>query len=174
MSDRNAILDGKMIELARRVEAEAMNVLGVALDYSEASLRHIDHLISVRVPNRPVALDTLTSDAQHSLWGHCLLMAAYVGEVVLRNLGAAWQEEQLASGEVRVKLLVVGQIAATPANYFWRSITEPYRGLAVSFYEGLLATLEINKHELKSSGGSHSVSVRELSTIAPVSARGTA
>jgi len=113
---------------------------GIDLDYSEASLAEVDRMMDDRTRGTVIEVDQLTFDEREELWIYCKMIGGYVGEVVIRNLGGTWQAKQIDSGSLAVKLMVGGEIEASPPDAVWRTLTEPFRSMA-SYYRGVRAIL---------------------------------
>src|SRR6186713_2884256 len=126
---------------AKEAEDIARSQIGEQLDYSEASLRHVDLLIAARLENGIISPDGLTSQDEAELWIFCKRIGGYLGEVIIRNLGGAWITKQQSEGNLSIHLSVHGGIEAQPPNSVWRCLTEPNRGSVVGLYETLLSAL---------------------------------
>jgi hypothetical protein len=118
----------------------AKNHYGIDLDFSEASLRQIDRMLDDRMRGAVIEADRLTPEEQEDLWVYCKMIGGYVGEVIIRNLGGAWQAKPTDSGGTAVKLMAAGRIEASPPEGVWRTLTEPYRSMT-SYYRSLRAIL---------------------------------
>jgi hypothetical protein len=75
---------------------------GIALDYTEESLERVDLLL------RKIASDTVlslrTPEEASQLWALAKIYGGYLGEVVIRNMGGAWELQDDPDGSTRVVL----------------------------------------------------------------------
>src|SRR4051812_37077340 len=95
---------------------------GIDLDYSETSLEQIDRILDDRTQGAVIEADKLTPEQQEDLWVYCKMIGGYVGEVIIRNLGGAWQTKELDSGSSSVRLMAAGKIEGSPPDSVWRTL----------------------------------------------------
>jgi hypothetical protein len=149
---------------AKEAEHLARDQIGELLDYSEASLRHVDLLIAGRLQDGIISPDSLTSQEESELWMFCKRIGGYLGEVIIRNLGGAWLTKQQSEGRFSVHLSIQGGIEAQPPNSVWRCLTEPNRGSVVGLYETLLSALSLAAGKFEIVNGIKQVEMRPLSS----------
>lgn len=142
---------------------------GIDLDYSEASLEEIDRMLGDRMGGAPIEPDKLTSEEREELWVYCKMIGGYVGEVVVRNLGGAWQVEEIDSENSAVTLMAAEKIKGSPPESVWRTLTEPYRSM-VSYYRTLRAILGQGEERIEQ--GMKVIKVPALSAATPKSELG--
>jgi hypothetical protein len=94
---------------------------GISLDYTEESLEHVDLLV------RQVAGDNVltarTPEEESQLWTLSKIYGGYLGEVVLRNMGGAWELQDNPDGSARV-VLRCGGVTMFPAEKVYKRLTE--------------------------------------------------
>jgi hypothetical protein len=151
-----------MRAFAREAEQLAHSELGLALDYSESSLRVVDRLMQARLSNGLVVPESLTKEQEAEHWEFCKKIGGYLGEVIIRNNGGYWVTQTEANGAMTIHLLVAGLVSAHPPDSVWRCLTEPNRGSVVALYETLLATLAIGRDEVNVVNGIKEVRIRPL------------
>jgi hypothetical protein len=149
---------------AKEAEDLARDQIGELLDYSEASLRHVDFLIAGRLKDGIIFPESLTEQEESDLWMFCKRIGGYLGEVIIRNLGGAWLTRQQPEGSFSVYLSVQGRIEAQPPNSVWRCLTEPDRGSVVGLYETLLSALSLAAGKFENASGIKQVEMRPLSS----------
>ncbi len=143
----------------------AKNQYGFDLDYSEASLEHIDRMLDDKMHGAVIEPDKLTPEQRADLWIYCKMIGGYVGEVIIRNLGGTWQTKELDSGSSSVKLMAAGKIEGAPPDSVWRTLTEPFRS-TVSYYRSLRAIL--GHGEERTEQGMKMIKVPALSSASPL------
>lgn len=101
---------------------------GVPLDFTEGSLAEVDGLLArlrgdeVTPPDSP--------EAEELLWMLAKMYGGYVGEVVLKVLGGAWDIEDLPGGDGR-PVIVWNLIRSFPPEKVYKYLTEdPYSGVS--------------------------------------------
>ena len=100
------------VEFARR--------LGTSLDYSESSLERVDELLGVIAGEQPHTPSP--GQDEDELWLLSKVFGAYVGEVVLTQIGGAWDQEDTDVG-IRPFVFVSG-LKAYPVTKVWKRLTE--------------------------------------------------
>lgn len=128
-----------MHDYARGAVAYAKRVYGMDLDYSEQSLDSIDAMIAKRIASGVIVPDDLPASEREELWTFCKLLGGYVGEVILRNLGGAWELQDVGDGAGAVSL-VVGGVRGSPPEAVWKAHTEDFKAIS-SYYRTLRAVL---------------------------------
>ena len=98
------------VKLVREIE-------GISLDYSPDSLSHIDAtVLSFRKSGK----------TSRDVGGTLVVFGCYVGEVIVRNLGAKW--EMPGEQERKMGFDIVG--IRTPSGAFWNPIGKVFKLLA--------------------------------------------
>src|SRR5437868_2866427 len=97
-----------MREYANGAVAYAKRVHGVDLNYSEKSLDDVDAIIATRIASGLIVPDELPASEREELWTFCKVLGGYVGEVILRNLGGAWEMQDAGDGSGTVSLVIGG------------------------------------------------------------------
>jgi len=155
-------------EIMRAYSTEAVeyarNKYAIHLDFSEASLDEVDRIIRERTGGDVLDVDKLTPKEQEDLWVLCKMIGGYVGEVIIRNIGGMWQLDGREAGRTKAKLLAGGKIESWPPDSVWRTLTEPYRGMA-GYYRGLRAILGHGEERIE--GGIKTTILPPLSTTPP-------
>jgi hypothetical protein len=94
---------------------------GVSLDYTEKSLESVDALLyqiagdSVVPPKTP--------EVEEQLWTLAKVYGGYLGEVVIRNLGGAWEMSDKSDGSARVMLRCQG-VQMFPLEKVYKRLAE--------------------------------------------------
>ena len=89
----------QMRELAEQATIMARDLHGITLDYSEASVEHVEAILdSLHHQNRPGPLGWLSRRGgarldERKLYGVALMYGAYLGEVMRRHWGGTWVED---------------------------------------------------------------------------------
>lgn len=94
---------------------------GIELDYTEASLEGVDAVLSILT--RDGLLTPRTKEEEADVWTLSKVYGGYIGEVVLRELGGAWELQPLPGGGSRVVLRTHG-IQAFPCEKIHARLTE--------------------------------------------------
>jgi hypothetical protein len=89
-------------------ELNAAGADGSQLDYSEASVASLDGLITI-----------LQSSGDAVRWHQQLSMGAYLGEVLIRNIGGRW-----AAGSTTEPVIFLGKRTIRPVGAVWRRVKE--------------------------------------------------
>ena len=94
---------------------------GISLDYTEESLERVDLLLhkiagdTVRTPRTP--------EEASQLWALAKIYGGYLGEVVIRNMGGAWELQDNPDGSARVVLHCEG-VRMFPPDKVYNRLTE--------------------------------------------------
>jgi hypothetical protein len=112
----------------------------INLDYSENSLRDIDHILSDYIESGFIDPDKLTPAKRDEFWTFCKMMGGYVGEVIIRNLGGTWKMKEIDDKSSSIDLLVTDRLEGSPPQAVWRALTEPYKSIA-TYYRTLIVLL---------------------------------
>jgi hypothetical protein len=94
---------------------------GISLDYTEESLARVDLLLhkiagdTVRTPRTP--------EEASQLWALSKIYGGYLGEVVIRNMGGAWELQDNPDGSARVVLHCEG-VRMFPPDKVYNRLTE--------------------------------------------------
>jgi hypothetical protein len=109
-----------MIAYARDAEHIALRD-GIVLDYSEASLMQVDSILQ-GIAGESV-LSPKTPEEEDQIWTWSKLYGGYVGEVVIRNMGGAWETLDNSDGSARVILRCEG-VQMFPLEKVYKRLTE--------------------------------------------------
>ncbi len=150
-----------MREYAKGAVAYAKRAYGMDLNYSELSLSDIDAIIAKRIASGFVVPDDLPASEREELWTLCKVLGGYVGEVILRNLGGAWETQTAADGSSTISV-VVGGVRGSPPEGIWRAHTEDFKSI-VTYYRTLRVAMG---HGVRTSTPGRSTNV----TLPPLSA----
>ena len=149
---------------AQEAVAYARREFSLDLDYSEDSLRRVDQTLERRCQGGLLTPEVMTEREREELWAICKMLGGYVREVVIRNIGGAWQTKPAADGGATVSLAVTGGVEGSPPEAVWRMLTEPYKG-AVTYYRCLKVALGQGEQSVED-GVTH-VKLPELSPEPP-------
>lgn len=152
-----------MREYAKGAVAYATRVYGMDLNYSEQSLIDIDAIIAKRIASGLVVPDDLPASEREELWTFCKLLGGYVGEVILRNLGGAWEAQTEDDGSATVSV-VVGGIRGSPPEAIWKAHAEESKSIA-SYYRTLRVAMG-HGERTSTPGGPTNVTLPPLSAEA--------
>ena len=94
---------------------------GLQLDYTEASLEEVDGILTGMTEKGP--LHPQTNEDIAGVWTLSKVYGGYVGEVVIREMGGAWEMQPLPSGGSQVVLRTHG-IQAFPCEKIYTRLTE--------------------------------------------------
>jgi hypothetical protein len=101
---------------------------GTILDYTESSLENVDLVLHSIAGDSP--LPPKTADDEEQLWTLAKMYGGYVGEVVLRNLGGAWEMHDNPDGSARVILRCQGVQMFPLEKVYKRLAEDPFSGVA--------------------------------------------
>jgi hypothetical protein len=110
----------------------------VELDFSEDSLERIDQILHMVTKNGIFPEKSTDPATLDNLWVLSKMFGGYVGEVIIRHMGAGavWEEEKLSDGS-RALLRFSNQGQASPPQKIWKRLTQsPYDGVS-GYYRGL-------------------------------------
>ena len=113
--------------------------LQVTIDYSETSLEAIDRLMESYSGGKLIIESELDEKRSEDLEILCKGLGAYVGEVIIRNIGGEWSEGKTEDNKSVMTLKVKGGLTTHPAHSIYRRFTEEYKGGAVSYYRAMKA-----------------------------------
>ncbi len=136
----------------------------LTLDFSERSLEDVDRILSAYRNSGLLVPDDLPDAEREELWNFCKMLGGYVGEVIIRNIGGEWQTKEVGEGAASISLVINGGAEGAPPEAVWRTLTEPYKGIA-SYYRGLRAVLGHGEETIE--GGVRTVHLPPLSTRPP-------
>lgn len=111
---------------AKDAESDARR-RGIALDYSEESLSHVDTILEAMTPDG--VLTPKSQAEKDELWLLSKVYGGYVGQVVIKQMGGEWQLQNLPDGASRVVLLCSGVQAFPPEKVFKRLTEERLSGV---------------------------------------------
>jgi hypothetical protein len=140
MFTEEACIADIMRAYAQDAEAHVQGTLGVVLHYSEASLEHIDTLLAQRLANGLLHPENMSAAEQEELWVYCKMLGGYLGEVMVRNAGGAWQAKLESNGSLSLNVVIGNAILARPADAIWRRLTGEEDSMTGD-YETLLVVL---------------------------------
>lgn len=102
--------------------------LGFALDYSEASLEQLDAVLAKLTENG--LLPTTSTEEKTAAWQRSKIYGGYLGEVVIRTMGGAWEMRDLPSGAAQAVLRSQGVQMFPPEKIFKRLTEDEYSGVS--------------------------------------------
>ena len=115
---------------------------GISLDYTEESLEHVALLV------RQVAGDNVltarTPEEESQLWTLSKTYGGYLGEVVIRNMGGAWELQDNPDGSARVVLRCEG-VTMFPAEKVYKRLTEDLFSNLSGYCRALRAIIELQR-----------------------------
>src|SRR5258705_11091956 len=100
---------------------------GIALDYSESSLAHVDRVLETLAPDG--VLTPKSSAEEDALWMLAKMYGGYVGQVVIKQMGGQWELQDLPDGSSRVVLRCSGIQAFPPEKIYKRLTQDRYSGV---------------------------------------------
>ncbi|SRR6266567_8318341 len=100
---------------------------GVALDYSEASLEHVDKILETIVPDGVLKPQSQTEE--DDLWLLSKKYGGYVGQVVIKQMGGQWELQDLPGGKARVVLRCCGIQGFPPEKIYKRLTQDRFSGV---------------------------------------------
>ena len=115
---------------------------GISLDYTEDSLERVDLLLhkisghAVRAPK--------TSEEESQLWALAKIYGGYLGEVVIRNIGGAWELQDNPDGSARVALNCEG-VRMFPPDKVYKRLTEDLFSNVSGYCRALRAIINLQK-----------------------------
>jgi len=115
---------------------------GISLDYTEESLEHVALLV------RQVAGDNVltarTPEEESQLWTLSKTYGGYLGEVVIRNMGGAWELQDNPDGSARLVLRCEG-VTMFPAEKVYKRLTEDLFSNLSGYCRALRAIIELQR-----------------------------
>ncbi len=127
-----------MVAFARDAEADA-RTRGFVLDYSEASLKHVDKILGSIAGNGLMA--PCSPGEVEEVWLWSKKYGGYVGEVVIRQMGGRWELQPLPEGGARIVLRCCG-VQAFPHERIYQRLTADRFSAMVGYCRGLRAMIE--------------------------------
>jgi hypothetical protein len=114
---------------------------GISLDYTEESLERVDLLL------HKIAGDTVvtprTPEEASQLWAFAKIYGGYLGEVVIRHMGGAWELQNNPDGSARVVLDCEG-VRMFPPEKVYKRLTDDQFSNVSGYCRALRAV--INPH----------------------------
>lgn len=123
----------------------ARSQFGIDLDYSEQSLVSVDNLLSMMTAQGLLATEEMSEDRQDYIWTLCKAIGGYVGEVIVRHIGAQWETAASADGSETIKLKVANRLTASPPEKVWKRLTESETDMIIGYYRALQHMLGLKK-----------------------------
>ena len=115
---------------------------GISLDYTEESLERVDLLL------RKIAGDTVltlrTPEEASQLWALAKIYGGYLGEVVIRNMGGAWELQDNPDGSARVVLQCEGTTMFPPDKIYKRLTEDLFSNLS-GYCRALRAIIDLQR-----------------------------
>jgi hypothetical protein len=102
--------------------------VGIRLDFSEQSLTDVDSILW-QIAGNDVIKPQSQAEQDH-LWTLSKMYGGYLGEVVIRTMGGAWEGQNLPDGSIRVVLRSHGVQMFPPEKIYKRLTEEIYSGVA--------------------------------------------
>jgi hypothetical protein len=115
---------------------------GISLDYTEESLERVDLLL------HKIASDTVlaprTPEEASQLWALAKIYGGYLGEVVIRNIGGAWEQQDNPDGSMRVVLNCKG-VMMFPPDKVYKRLTEDLFSNVSGYCRALRAIINLQR-----------------------------
>jgi len=115
---------------------------GISLDYTEESLERVDLLL------HKITGDTIltprTPEEAAQLWALAKIYGGYLGEVVIRNMGGAWELQDNPDGSARVVLRCEG-VTMFPAEKVYKRLTEDLFSNLSGYCRALRAIIDLQR-----------------------------
>jgi hypothetical protein len=115
----------------------AKNQHGVTLDYSEQSIVAVDAILDKMTGGEIIPITNLSPEGEETLWLYCKAYGGYVGEVIVRHIGAVWRARPGDEGADYIELFIADRITASPPQKVWKRFTESNLDRVVGYYRGL-------------------------------------
>jgi hypothetical protein len=112
---------------------------GIVLDFSEPSLEQVDLILYDLARDGVITPQTPQED--EALWLTSQILGGYVGEVVIRTMGGAWETLDHDDGTAEVRLVHEG-IVMVPLTTVYRRLTEDQFKPVARYCSTLRAILE--------------------------------
>jgi hypothetical protein len=125
-----------MREYAERAVTHSQR-FGVNLDYSEQSLIDVDAILSLLTDQGLIQPDSLSAEESENLWIFCKAYDGYVGEVIIRHIGAAWHSTDAADGSLTVQLTIRERLTGSPPERVWKRVTKSESDTIIGYYRGV-------------------------------------
>src|SRR5438093_8501806 len=109
-----------MTAYAEDAERHALK-FGTVLDYSEQSLELVDVVLQ-QIAGEGI-LSPKTAVEEEQLWTLSKMYGGYLGEVVVRNIGGAWEMLDNADGSARA-ILVCKEVKMFPLEKVYKRLTQ--------------------------------------------------
>ena len=117
---------------------------GISLDYTEESLERVDLLLHEIAGN--TVLTPRTPEEASQLWGLSKIYGGYLGEVVIRNMGGAWELQDNPDGSARVVLHCEG-LTMFPPDKIYKRLTEDLYSNVSGYCRALRAIINLRGSE---------------------------
>jgi len=125
-----------MRDYAATAIKQARELFGVTLDYSEQSLVAVDMILGQLAKDGLIKPESLSPEEQESLWRLCKGYGAYVGEVIIRHIGATWHTKDALDGKLSVQLTVRNDLKGSPPEKVWKRLTNSEFDTIIGYYRG--------------------------------------
>jgi hypothetical protein len=123
---------------AKRLASEQ----GISLDDTEESLERVDLLLHKIAGN--TVLTPRTPEEASQLWALAKIYGGYVGEVVIRNMGGAWELQDNPDGSARVVLHCEG-VRMFPPDKVYKRLTEDQFSNVSGYCRALRAIIKLQR-----------------------------
>ena len=125
-----------MQEYAEKAIVHAQR-FGVTLDFSEQSLVYVDAILGAMTRDGLFQPDSLPAEEQENLWILCKAYGGYVGEVIVRHVGASWHSKDSPDGNFSVHLTIRDRLTGSPPDRVWKRLTQSEFDTIIGYYRGL-------------------------------------
>ena len=125
-----------MQEYAEKAVVHARQ-LGVTLDYSEQSLMDVELILCSLTRHGLFQPDSMSEEERDNLWCLCKAYGGYLGEVMIRHIGAAWHSKDLDDGSFTMELTVRQRLTGSPPERVWKRLTKCEYDTILGYYRGV-------------------------------------
>jgi hypothetical protein len=133
--------DEELTKLMQMYAEDAVGIakkqFGVTLDYSEQSILTVDEILDKMTGGGIISPASLSPEDEESLWLHCKAYGGYVGEVIVRHIGAVWKARSSDDDSATIELLIADRLKASPPQKIWKRLTESNLDRTLGYYRGL-------------------------------------
>jgi hypothetical protein len=126
-----------MQEYAEKAISHAQEKFGIKLDYSEQSLVDVDGILSRVVEGELFRPDKLSAEEKENLLCLCNAYGGYLGEVMVRHIGATWHSKDLDDGSFTTELTVRERFTGSPPDRIWKRLTQSEFDTVIGYYRGV-------------------------------------
>lgn len=115
---------------------------GISLDYTQESLERVDLLLHKIAGDN--VLTPRTPEETSQLWALAKIYGGYLGEVVIRNIGGAWELQDNPDGSARVVLVCEG-VRMFPPDKVYKRLTEDLFSNVSGYCRALRAIINLQR-----------------------------